>query len=110
MFSVVFLQKYGWYIIFGLIALSFVKKNLERHIQVSQFTDIRHFIPTIRSRAHNNKIFSFLAELIQFFLKMSNDDFYAKMFRKAEFHSRKVTPEIISISMKISFHTNPITG
>merc|ERR1712131_293769 len=33
MFSVVFLQKYGWYIIFGLIALSFVKKNLERHIQ-----------------------------------------------------------------------------
>ena len=36
MFSVVFLQKYGWYIIFGLIALSFVKKNLERHIQVSQ--------------------------------------------------------------------------
>ena len=34
MFSVVFLQKYGWYIIFGLIALSFLKKNLERHIQV----------------------------------------------------------------------------
>merc|ERR1711931_282288 len=33
MFSVVFLQKYGWYIIFGLIALSFAKKNLERHIQ-----------------------------------------------------------------------------
>merc|ERR1711962_70212 len=33
MFSVVFLQKYGWYIVFGLIALSFLKKNLERHLQ-----------------------------------------------------------------------------
>merc|ERR1712156_889168 len=33
MFSVVFLQKYGWYIVFGLIALSFLKKNLERHLR-----------------------------------------------------------------------------
>ena len=85
MFSVVFLQKYGWYIIFGLIALSFVKKNLERHIQVSQFTDIRHFIPIIRSRAHNNKTFSFLAELIQFYWKCQMMIFTRKCFEKPSF-------------------------
>jgi len=33
LFSVEFFQKYGWYIVFALIAFSFVKKNLERHLQ-----------------------------------------------------------------------------
>merc|ERR1712212_69514 len=33
MFSVEFLQKYGWYIVFALIAFSLVKKNLERHLK-----------------------------------------------------------------------------
>ena len=69
MFSVVFLQKYGWYIIFGLIALSFVKKNLERHIQVSQFTVISmisDILPSIRSRAHRNKMVLFLTKQIKF--------------------------------------------
>ena len=69
------------------------KKESRKTYPGRSIHSIRHFIPTIRSRAHNkNYTLSFLVKLIVL-LKMPNDDFFAKMFQKAEHHSRKVITE-----------------